>query len=293
MPNVIITIGIPTYNEEANIVDFFKELISQIGLLDYKFEIIIVDDSEDKTMDLLDKTVKSNPKITFQVIHNQRRMGATHAWNTIFRLANGEIIVLLDADIGLGIDCIKNLINSISHNIGLCASNTLPKTMVKTRYARAASFIAYWLTSVRLLGLSQYTTMGRALSISGKLCKSIEIPENIIAIDLYLQCLVIQEGKLVTFNKDAIIYFKPPSTKSDFYSQIVRAIKGHSQISQYVKEFKFDVSIKNMFIEFFKTAFDHPRDAIDLIICYLFLPYYYHKNSKKVTYLWDLAGSTK
>ena len=79
-------------------------------------------------------------------------------------------------------------------------------------------------------GLSQYTTMGRALALSNELAKGIEIPQEIIAIDLYLQCKVLEMNKKVIYDDDAIIYFNPPITKHDFFSQIVRASIGHSQI---------------------------------------------------------------
>lgn len=293
MNETSITIGIPTYNEEHNIVAFFEAVVHQINQLTYEFEIILVDDSEDNTMTLLDEIRLTYADLNIQIIHNDKRMGATHAWNTILSMAKGDIVVLLDADIGFGPDCIKNLITSITGEIGLCASNVLPRSKVKTRYSSAASFIAYWLRSVRSRGLSQYTTMGRALSLAGKVGRNIRIPNDVIAIDLYLQCLVVQAGRLVTFNEDAIIYFTPPSIKSDFYSQIVRAIKGHSQISKFVNKFNFNTSLKILFIEFIKTGVKHPRGALDLISCYLFLPAYYFKNSNKVTHLWDLASSTK
>jgi len=288
-----ITIGIPTYNEGKNIIAFFEQLIDQINHLTYKFEILLVDDSEDDTPSILDQIRLTYPNLSIQVIHNNKRMGAAHAWNRILQMANGKIIVLLDADIEFEKDCIKKLITSITGEIGLCASNTLPRSKNITRYSNAATFIAYWLRSVRLHGLSQYTTMGRALSLEGEVGKKIRIPNDIIAIDLYLQCLVLQEGKTVIYNDEATIYFTPPSTKIDFYSQIVRAIRGHAQINEVVRKFKFNASLMSLFKEFLKTGFKHPTGAFDVISCYLFLPIYYHKNSNDVTHLWDIASSTK
>jgi len=295
MQEISITIGIPTYNEGDNIYTFFEQLVEQIDQLvyEFEFEIIIVDDSTDNTPQILDKVRLTYSNLSIQVIHNNIRMGAAHAWDTILQKAIGKIIVLLDADIKLEKDCIKKLIASITGEVGLCASNTLPQSNNITRYSRAASFIAYWLRSVRLQGLSQYTTMGRALSLEGEVAKAFRIPNDIIAIDLYLQCLVMQAGKLVTYNDEAVIYFVPPSSKNDFYSQIVRAIRGHAQISELVSKFKFNASAKTLIIEFLRTGSEHPRWALDLISCYLFLPIYYNKNSHNVTHLWDIASSTK
>src|SRR5438309_1024407 len=81
-------------------------------------------------------------------------------------------------------------------------------------YSKASAFIAFWLRSVRLNGISQYTTMGRALALYLKDVKDLEIPNNIIAIDLYLQCKILEKQKDVFYCDDAIIYFQTPLTSS-------------------------------------------------------------------------------
>ena len=53
---------------------------------------------------------------------------------------------------------------------GLCASNTLPIIKNNNIFSKASAFIAFWLRSVRQHGISQYTTMGRALALSSKEC---------------------------------------------------------------------------------------------------------------------------
>ena len=52
--------------------------------------------------------------------------------------------------------------------------------------------------------------MGRALSVSSRVAKKITIPENVIALDLYLQCNVLELGFKVVYNDDALVYFRPP-----------------------------------------------------------------------------------
>ena len=108
------------------------------------------------------------------------------AWNEIFQEATGQIIVLYDADIKLEKKCTFNLVNKISGNIVLSASNSQP-IQSDNIYGNASKFISSWLRKVRQNGLSQYTVMGRALAIKTEIAKEIYIPEEIIAIDLYLQ----------------------------------------------------------------------------------------------------------
>ncbi len=253
-----ITIGIPTFNEEKNILKFFESLQKQNIQLNNIEKILFIDDSDDNTPNLINKLKVENPELNIELLHNSRRMGASNAWNTIFKKSNGEIIILLDADIELEKNCIYNLSNKINENTGLCASNTLPIIKNNNIFSKASAFIAFWLRSVRLHGISQYTTMGRALALYSEDVKDLEIPTDIIAIDLYLQCKILEKQKNVVYNDEAIIYFKTPLTMSDFLSQVTRAIIGHRQIKKYTKKFSLDISFFILLKEFIKNAFRYP-----------------------------------
>ena len=52
--------------------------------------------------------------------------------------------------------------------------------------------------------------MGRALALYSQDVKHLEIPTNIIAIDLYIQCKILEKQKNVVYNDEAIIYFQNP-----------------------------------------------------------------------------------
>ena len=93
---------------------------------------------------------------------------------------------------------------------------------------RASVFISKWLRSVRLARLSQYLVMGRALAINSRESKKIEIPTNMIAIDLYLQCKILEMGRDIIYNDNAIVYFKPANNIHDLASQVMRAVNGHT-----------------------------------------------------------------
>ena len=289
-----VTIGIISYNEEYNILKFFDSLRAQ--QLKDKFiivEVIFVDDSNDETPNLINKIKTENPEYNIRLIHNDKRKGASQGWNTIFRNAKGSIIVLLDADIEIGENCISKLSNKIIGNVGLCASNTVPRINHTSLYACASIFIAYWLRSIRMHGLSQYTTMGRALALNTQLAKQVEIPEEIIAIDLYLQCKVLEMGKRVVYEDDAIIYFNPPITKHDFFSQTVRALRGHGQIKELTKKFEFDAPRSLTIKEFIINSIKYPKGSLCLLLCYIQLPFSYFKDRERVSHLWEPANSTK
>lgn len=288
-----ITIGIPTYNEEANILKFFEALKSQVLSQDRSVEVIFIDDSDDDTPQIIENLRIKNPEISIRLIHNMSRRGASYAWNTIFRAAKGKVLILFDADIVLGDNCISTLTNNINGHVGLCASNTIPIRKDNNIYSSAATFIANWLRSMRMHGLSQYTTMGRALSIDTQLAKKISIPNETIAIDLYVQCMIIKQDKNILYDDNARVYFVTPNNRKDFFSQIVRAMKGYGQIKEIMKSFNIEAPISLIIKEFLKNSIQYPRGAISLLLCYSLFPFFYARYSSKVTHIWDIAYSTK
>ncbi len=87
----MITIIVPSYNEEENIENTVKELRKLS--LDEEFEVMVVDDgSNDKTTELAEKAGAD------QVIHYTPNQGKGYAMRKGAKEANGEKIIFTDAD---------------------------------------------------------------------------------------------------------------------------------------------------------------------------------------------------
>jgi cellulose synthase/poly-beta-1,6-N-acetylglucosamine synthase-like glycosyltransferase len=286
-----VTIGIPTFNEEQNILVFLRSLETETSDNQFISEIIISDDSSDNTPKIINEFAK-NSSMNIRLIHHYERRGAAAAWNEIFEASTGDIIILYDADIILGQNCTYELVSKIHGRVGLCASNQKP-IQARNMIGRATTFISRWLESIRTKGLSQYTVMGRALSICSNLAKKISIPNDIIAIDLYLQCKVIEHGFDIFYNKNAIVHFYPANSIPDFISQVLRTANGHNQIHKYMRRFKFGLSPNIALFETIRNIADDPSGALSLSACYMLIPFYMFKlkgiNSSK----WHIAKSTK
>jgi cellulose synthase/poly-beta-1,6-N-acetylglucosamine synthase-like glycosyltransferase len=286
-----VTIGIPTFNEERNILTLLRSLETDTSNSQFTSEIIISDDSCDNTPKMIDQFMKkSSMRIKF--IHHDERRGAAIAWNEIFKESTGDIIILYDADIILERNCTRELVSKINGTVGLCASNQKP-IQARSIIGRATTFISKWLESIRTRELSQYTVMGRALSIRSDLAKKISIPSDIIAVDLYLQCKAVEHGFDIFYNDNAVVYFYPANTMSDFISQVLRAINGHNQIHKYIKSFKFCLSPNIALIEAIRTISDDPYGALSLIACYTLVPFYILKLKGVNSSKWHVATSTK
>ena len=287
-----ITVGIPSYNEENSIRILLEVLDAQVMDGENRIdEIIISDDSTDTTPELVNDFARKS-RIAVSLLHHNRRRGVANAWNEIFRNARGDTIVLYDADVLPGKDTTHLLTSKLRDDIGICASNPLPLNQ-KGIAAKASSFNAFWLRRVRKQMLSQYTVMGRGLSIHADLAKMITVPD-IIATDLYLQCIVMEFGYKIYYCDEAVVWFKPACRMLDFASQVVRAVNGHSHINDYIDKFNLKLPHSLIIKETIKEALQDPKGMIATAIAYVSLPIYLSRFPKDVrSSIWHIANSTK
>jgi glycosyltransferase involved in cell wall biosynthesis len=283
-----VTIGIPAYNEGQNIANLLRSLEEQHTQI---FEVVISDDSSDNTPNVVHNFAQ-NSLLDIKLFHHDTRRGAASAWNQIFQKANGDTIVLYDADTIPHPSCTKQLVSCIQGNVGLCASNPQPVQAAGIS-GRASVFISKWLRSVRLAGLSHYTVMGRALAIDSGVAKKIEIPTDMIAIDLYIQCKTLEIGRDVIYNDNAIVYFKPPNNMPDITSQVMRAVNGHNQIKHYVSSFGISLPRQVAIAHAVKNAAKDPLGAVSVAIGYSLILYYRSRLEHIDTAKWHTAASSK
>ena len=319
-----VSIGIPSYNEEENISSLIKSIIElnksknwsanhdddpnqRVNIYDHNVgdsgidplkdfvitEIVISDDSSDRTQSIVKEIAAEYPSINIKLLHHDNRRGVSAAGLEIFKEAEGDLIVLYDADRKIDSNTTPYLVSSMRDNIGLCASNIIPLVQEESAVSRASGFIAEWLRWVRKSGLTQYTVMGRALSVSSSVAKMISIPENVIALDLYLQCKVLELGFDVIYNDQVRAYFRPPDNMTDFSSQVLRAAIGHNQIRDMGTELCTQMPLRTGLTAALKSLIQNPWGAASLIYCYSLLPFYKKKLIGIDSVKWHVAKSTK
>ncbi len=88
-----ISICIPAYKR----IDFLKRLLDSIVLQTFTdFEVIITDDSNDSSVEVLAKTYLNNFSLLY--IKNEKTLGTPENWNEAIRHAKGEWIKLMHDD---------------------------------------------------------------------------------------------------------------------------------------------------------------------------------------------------
>lgn len=110
-----LSLVIPTYNEKENISFLIEKIQKEFKTNKIKGEIIIVDDnSPDGTGALLEKLKKKQKNL--KVIHRQGKLGLSSAVLEGWKIAEGEILGVMDADLSHPPEKIKELFFEIEKN---------------------------------------------------------------------------------------------------------------------------------------------------------------------------------
>jgi len=98
MDSVSLSLVIPLYNEEENVLPLVEQLNVALAGWSGCVEILLVDDgSTDRTLDLLRRAQEADPRV--RIIHFRRNLGQTAAIAAGFFLARGTAVVTLDGDL--------------------------------------------------------------------------------------------------------------------------------------------------------------------------------------------------
>jgi len=93
-----LSIVIPFFNEEANIVPLYVRLTQVLTGLDQSYEIVFVDDgSKDATPQVLEQIYENDSRV--KIVSLRRNFGQTAALKAGFDIACGEIVVSMDGDL--------------------------------------------------------------------------------------------------------------------------------------------------------------------------------------------------
>jgi len=99
---MLFSIIIPTYNEEKDILDTLDAISKQSYK---KYEVIVVDDSIDKTGEI----IKDYNKIKVRLVKPSKRLGRCEARNIGIIESIGDVCIILNADVRIPFDFIENI----------------------------------------------------------------------------------------------------------------------------------------------------------------------------------------
>jgi len=297
-----VTIGIPAYNEEANIGKLLKILLKQ-KQLNYKLMKIIV--VSDGSIDKTDKIVCSinNPKI--RLFKNKRRIGQPDTQNVITKKVDTDLLILINADVlPKGNLFIEKLIHPFlyDNNIGIVGADTSSahrKSYFESIVIQGRKFKKNVYLKINN-GSSVYLCHGRGRAFSKELYKNIrwvdDCPEDAFS---YFYCLT--RGLKFIYSKEAVVLFRSPTNVEGHKKQSDRFYVGKKNLEKYfdTKLIKKEYYLPKTLIisEFMKETFKYPLKmfAYFSVIVYLGISRIFTRLSiNKTNYsLWNVTLSSK
>jgi glycosyltransferase involved in cell wall biosynthesis len=154
MPQVKVSVILPTYNEADSIEAAVTKVMDALKQYEGAFEIIIAEDgSTDGTDKKADSLAAEYPGVV-KHIHKEKRLGRGTALKNAFKQADGSILVYMDADLATDVRHLDALIRSVEvegYDIAT-GSRMLAESRVKRSGTRHIASRTYNLLVRGLLG---------------------------------------------------------------------------------------------------------------------------------------------
>ncbi|WLD22719.1 glycosyltransferase family 2 protein [Flavobacterium dauae] len=107
-----LTILIPLLNEAESLPELYRWITKVMQQNNYSYEVVFIDDgSSDESWDIIDDFSKSDTNV--KGIRFQKNFGKSQALHAGFAIANGDVVITMDADLQDSPDEIPDLYNMI------------------------------------------------------------------------------------------------------------------------------------------------------------------------------------
>jgi glycosyltransferase involved in cell wall biosynthesis len=98
-PEKDITILVPCYNEEGNIIDTFNTVTSALSKVKLSWEIIVIDDaSKDKSKELISRYMEEHPEHSIRLMARKENIGLAQNYIDGVFMAKGRYCKLVSGD---------------------------------------------------------------------------------------------------------------------------------------------------------------------------------------------------
>jgi glycosyltransferase involved in cell wall biosynthesis len=149
----VLSLIIPVYNEEKNLPLLYDSIKCALDPIQQNWEVIFVDDgSQDKSLDVLKSLVEKDPGHA-RVVALRRNFGQTAAITAGIDHAQGDTIVLLDADMQNDPGDIPMLLAKLDEGYDLVSGwrkDRKDNRLTRTIPSKLANGLISWVTGVHL-----------------------------------------------------------------------------------------------------------------------------------------------
>lgn len=296
MQKTTISIGIPAYNEGANIAALLKNVLNQ-KQVDIAQIIVSSDGSTDGTV----KNAQSTNDRRIQVIANRDRQGIARGLNQINAKATGDVLVTLDADISVSDPLfLQKLVNPIISGRADLTSPAITELPPSNFYGQML-YVSMLLKNVLFKtfkgGNNIYTCHGQARAYSEKFYKQLNFPVS-IGNDMYSYLFCIFKKFKYVFVPGAVAWYQLSANYSDHRKQSTRFFISAEEQNRYFPSGFVTPQTRIPFSVFILAGIKalpvlarYPFHAFSYLFLQLYL-YFQSRRGPRVQ-AWDIAASSK
>ena len=235
-----VSIGIPAYNEEQMISTVVRSLLRQKeeGFVLEKIYVTL-DGSTDHTEERVRKIKDSR----IVLIKNAKRSGKATRLNELFQKNSSDIFFIIDADVYINdLHFLSKMVKPFADKkIGLVSANNHP-IKPRTFFGRiwyAAENFWYEVRKNVNGGSNLYNNSGCSIAIRKELADTISLPRETIADQQFIYIYSVMAHWKFFFQKDAFLYYSPPTTLHDIKIQYARSLGEDSFFHEHFQN-RFD-----------------------------------------------------
>jgi cellulose synthase/poly-beta-1,6-N-acetylglucosamine synthase-like glycosyltransferase len=244
------TVAVFAHNEQRTIAKTILSIIRQnlSPSIEIAELLVVVSGCTDRTLEIVRSLARSYGSLT--IIEERRRSGKAHAVNLILQRSIGTIIFLVPGDVVLEPNAINELCSTLlkDSSIGVACGRACPVNSPE----RAADRIGLLLWDLHNRTLQSLTKENLSTHACGEfmaLKRSViqHIDEDMINDDAYIGVLAWSRGFRVSYNDNAKVWMKAPSSISEIIRQRTRVLIGHQVVKRRLGHFPRTLSFMMLY----------------------------------------------
>ena len=291
-----LTVGIPAYNEEANIAYLLEDLLQQKkdGFI---LERIIV--SSDASTDNTDPIVRTFSDRGIDLISSKKREGNAQRQNQIFEVSTSDIVVILNADVLLADEnFLKKLITPLLNDAADLTSSSYKTIGNKNFFStllETSVQIKHFIYSALKNGNNIYNCYGVSRAFSKRMYSMLRFTSS-IGEDAFSYLFCIQHKMKFIYVPETFVFIKVPDNLSDHQKQSLRFIQSKKLLEKEfgTKETQREYMLPiGLLLRSVSIYFIRQPLHVLLYVCIflsMLVKSFFTKNMKNT---WDIAKSSK
>ena len=173
--HIEISIVVPLFNEAESLSELFDQIVTVMSELNKEYEVIFVDDgSTDRSADIIKQLNAKDPRV--KLVEFRKNYGKAAGLAAGFKMAGGDIVFTMDADLQDDPKEIPNLLNKLNEGYDLVSGwkKVRHDPFIKTQTSKLYNYFTSLFSGIRLhdfnCGLKAYRSqVVKTMSIYGEL----------------------------------------------------------------------------------------------------------------------------